>query len=39
MTVVKYLNVVRILNVSLARVEWFMRKIEGWKRSGSLKQG
>lgn len=25
-------EVANILNISLARVEWFMRKIEGWKR-------
>jgi len=24
----------KILNISAARVEWFMRKIEDWKRNG-----
>jgi hypothetical protein len=27
-------EVAKKLNISLARVEWFMRKIEGWKRQG-----
>jgi len=30
-------EVARILNISPARVEWFMRKIEGWKRMGRKK--
>jgi DNA-binding CsgD family transcriptional regulator len=25
-------EIAEMLNISLARVEWFMRKIEGWKR-------
>ncbi len=25
-------DIAQILSVSSARVEWFMRKIEGWKR-------
>ena len=25
-------EIANILNISLARVEWFMRKIQGWKR-------
>ena len=29
-------EVAKILNISLARVEWFMRKIGGWKRNGGL---
>ncbi len=27
-------DIAEMLNISLARVEWFMRKIEGWKRKG-----
>jgi hypothetical protein len=27
-------EVAKILNISPARVEWFMRKIEGWKGKG-----
>jgi len=27
-------EVAKILNISSTRVEWFMRKIEGWKRKG-----
>lgn len=27
-------EVAEILNISLARVKWFMRKVEGWKRKG-----
>lgn len=26
-----------MLNISLPRVEWFLRKIEGWKRIGGKK--
>lgn len=27
-------EIAEILDISPARVEWFMRKIEGWKRMG-----
>jgi len=27
-------EVAKILNISSARVEWFMRKIKGWRRKG-----
>ena len=27
-------EVAEILNISLVRVKWFMRKVEGWKRKG-----
>ena len=30
-------EIAEILNISPARVEWFMKKIEGWKRKGDPK--
>ena len=30
-------EIAEMLNISLARVEWFMRKIEGWKRKRDVR--
>ena len=32
-------DISEILNISLARVEWFMRKINGWRRKGEKTKG
>jgi DNA-directed RNA polymerase specialized sigma24 family protein len=30
-------EIAEMLNISLARVEWFMRKIQGWKRKEGMR--